>query len=50
VSPIAILKLLRAAKEIRDYVRKPNNLDMQNEAMLERLNKIEKRIKKLEKR
>ena len=42
MNPIAILKLLKAAKDIRDYVKKPNNLDLQSEMFLERLDKAEK--------
>ena len=30
---IAVAKLLKKAKEIHDYVKKPNNLDQQNEMM-----------------
>ena len=50
MNPIAILKLLKAAKDIRDYVKKPNNLDLQSEMFLERLDKAEKRNAELEKR
>jgi hypothetical protein len=41
MSPIAILKLLKTAKDIHDYVKKPNNLDAQNEMILHRLKKLE---------
>lgn len=41
ISPMAILKLLKAAKVIRDYVIKENNLDQQMEAMQERVSKLE---------
>ena len=41
MSPIAILKLLKTAKDIHDYVKKPNNLDAQNEMILHRLQKLE---------
>ena len=37
MSPMAILKLLKAAKAIRDYVIKENNLDQQMEAMQKRV-------------
>ena len=50
MNPIAILKLLKAAKDIRDYVKKPNNLDLQSEMFLERLDKAEKKNAELEKR
>ena len=50
MNPIAILKLLKAAKDIRDYVKKPNNLDLQSEMFLERLDKAEKKNSELEKR
>ena len=45
---IAVAKLLKKAKEIHDYVKKPNNLDQQNEMMLIRLDKLEKNITSLE--
>ena len=38
---MAILKLLKTAKDVHDYVKKPNNLDQQNEMILERLAKLE---------
>ena len=41
MSPIAILKLLKTAKDIHDYVKKPNNLDAQNDMILQRLEKLE---------
>ena len=41
MSPLAILKLLKTAKDIHDYVKKPNNLDEQNEMILHRLAKLE---------
>ena len=42
MSPIAILKLLKAAKAIRDYVVKKNNLDEQMESVRARLDNLEK--------
>ena len=39
---LAILKLLKTAKDVHDYVKKPNNLDEQNEMILHRLDKLEK--------
>lgn len=48
MSPVAILKLLKAAKEIKDYVKKPNNLDMQLEMVVERLKKNDEKIQQLE--
>ena len=48
MSPIAILKLLKAAKEIRDYVKKPNNLDLQSDMFLERLKTLEDNVSRLE--
>ena len=48
MSPLAILKLFKAAKEIRDYVKKPNNLDLQNEMFLERVKNLEDNMSKLE--
>jgi len=42
MSPRAILKLLKAAKTIRDYVVKENGLDQQMEAMQKRVAKLEK--------
>ena len=41
MSPMAILKLLKAAKTIRDYVVKENGLDQQMEAMQKRVAKLE---------
>ena len=49
MSPIAIIKLLKTAKDIHDYVKKPNNLDEQNEMILYRLEKIEQQIKEIKK-
>ena len=49
MSPFAILKLLKTAKDVHDYVKKPNPLDMQNEMILIRLDKIERRLDKIEK-
>ena len=49
MSPIAIIKLLKTAKDIHDYVKKPNNLDDQNEMILYRLEKIEQQIKEIKK-
>jgi len=49
MSALAILKLLKTAKDIHDYVKKPNNLDEQNEMILHRLNKVEKHINKKKK-
>ena len=46
MSPIAILKLLKTAKDIHDYVKKPNNLDQQNEMILERLATLEEIVAK----
>jgi len=48
MSPVAILKLLKAAKEIKDYVKKPNNLDMQLEMVVERLKQNDEKIQQLE--
>lgn len=42
MSPIAILKLLKAAKSIRDYVVKENDLDQQMDSARSRLDKLEK--------
>ena len=42
MNPIAIIKLLKIAKDVKDYVKKPNNLDQQNEMILTRLDKLEK--------
>ena len=42
MSALAILKLLKTAKDVQDYVKKPNNLDAQNEMILHRLDKLEK--------
>ena len=41
MSPLAIIKLLRTAKIIRDYVIKKNNLDEQMEVMQKRVAKLE---------
>ena len=41
MSPLAILKLLKTAKDVHDYVKKPNNLDQQNEMILNRLDKLD---------
>ena len=46
ISPMAILKLLKAAKAIRDYVIKENNLDQQMAAMQEREDTRDKIIAK----
>ena len=42
MSPMAILKLLKAAKTIRDYVVKENGLDQQMEVMQRRVAKLER--------
>ena len=42
MNPIAIIKLLKIAKDVKDYVKKPNNLDQQNDMILTRLDKLEK--------
>ena len=44
MSPLAILKLLKTAKDIHDYVKKPNNLDMQNDSFLARMKIQDKKI------
>ena len=44
MSAIAILKLLKTAKDIHDYVKKPNNLDEQNESFLARMDIQDKKI------
>jgi len=49
VNLIPVLKLLSKAKEIHDYVKKPNNLDLQNDMLLTRLQKLEEKIEKVEK-
>ena len=49
MSALAILKLLKTAKDIHDYVKKPNNLDQQNEMILYRVDKIEEYIEKKKK-
>ena len=41
MSPLAIFKLLKTAKDVHDYVKKPNNLDQQNEMILNRLDKLD---------
>ena len=41
MSALAIFKLLKTAYDVHDYVKKPNNLDQQNEMILNRLNKLE---------
>jgi succinate dehydrogenase/fumarate reductase-like Fe-S protein len=43
MSAIAIIKLLKAAKVIRDYVVKENNLDQQMESVRARLDKLEEK-------
>ena len=45
MSPIAIIKLLKAAKTIRDYVVKENNLDQQMGSIWSRLDKLEDKCK-----
>ena len=50
MSPIAILKLLKAAKDIRDYVKKPNNLDQQGEMILDRISSMDEKLEDLDKR
>tara|TARA_E500000331_G_C17155094_1_gene669183 strand:- start:116 stop:280 length:165 start_codon:yes stop_codon:yes gene_type:complete len=42
MSPMAIVQLLKAAKLVRDYVVKDNNLDQQMGAMQKRVAKLEK--------
>tara|TARA_R110002073_G_scaffold123098_1_gene266471 strand:+ start:234 stop:440 length:207 start_codon:yes stop_codon:yes gene_type:complete len=44
MSPIAILKLLKTAKDIHDYVKKENNLDQQMGSVRSRLEKLEQKI------
>ena len=41
MSPVAILKLLKTAKDIHDYVKKDNGLDQQMEVMQRRVAKLE---------
>ena len=65
MSPMAVLKLLKEAKKVFDYVHKKNNLDMQMEMVLKRVETLEengpndsgskikqmqKKIKKLERK
>ena len=45
MNPMAILKLLKAAKAIRDYVIKENELDQQMESVRNRLDKLEQQTK-----
>mgnify|MGYP006408921241 CR=1 FL=1 len=45
MSAIAIIKLLKAAKTIRDYVVKENNLDQQMGSIRSRLDKFEDKCK-----
>ena len=42
MSPVAIFKLLKAAKTVRDYVVRENGLDLQIDAMHKRVAKLEK--------
>ena len=49
MSPIAIIKLLKAAKTIRDYVVKENDLDQQMGSIRARLNNLETKCKCLNK-
>ena len=49
MSVFAAIKLLKTAKQVHDYVKKPNNLDMQNEMIITRIKKIEDKFEKLEK-
>ena len=44
MSPIAVLKLLKAAKKIRDYVIERNTLDHQMEIVINRIEKLEENI------
>ena len=41
MNPLAVLKLLKEAKVIYNYVRKKNSLDMQMEMVLNRLDNLE---------
>lgn len=50
MNPLAILKLLKTAKDVHDYVKKPNNLDEQNEMILNRLAKLENKQCKCKKK
>ena len=50
MSALAIFKLLKTAKDVHDYVKKPNNLDAQNDMILVRLEKAEKKNSELAKR
>jgi len=45
MSPLAVMKLLKYAKTVHDYVLKKNNLDQQMEMVLSRLEKLEKKIR-----
>ena len=49
MSVLAAIKLLKTAKQVHDYVKKPNNLDMQNEMIIARIKKIEDKFEKFEK-
>tara|TARA_Y100001963_G_scaffold30538_1_gene41831 strand:+ start:1044 stop:1244 length:201 start_codon:yes stop_codon:yes gene_type:complete len=49
VSVLAAIKLLKTAKQVHDYVKKPNNLDMQNEMIITRIKKLENKVEKLSK-
>ena len=49
MSVLAAIKLLKTAKQVHDYVKKPNNLDMQNEMIITRIKKLENKVEKLSK-
>ena len=49
MSVLAAFKLLKTAKQVHHYVKKPNNLDMQNEMIIARIKKIEDKFEKFEK-
>ena len=49
MNPIAIIKLLKIAKDVKDYVKKPNNLAQQNEMILDRMKTYDKKQLKMEK-
>jgi hypothetical protein len=48
MNPFAVLKLVKSAKDVYDYVYKENNADKQLKSVIDEIVSIRKRIEKLE--
>tara|TARA_Y100001973_G_C5146486_1_gene305680 strand:+ start:609 stop:833 length:225 start_codon:yes stop_codon:yes gene_type:complete len=48
MSPLAVLKLVKSAKDVYDYVYKENNADKQLKSLIDEMVSLRKRIEELE--